>query len=33
MRQVRREINQTMGWCMDCHRERRASVDCYICHR
>lgn len=32
-RQVRREINQTMGWCMDCHRARRASVDCYICHR
>jgi hypothetical protein len=33
MRQVRREINQSMGWCMDCHRERQASVDCYICHR
>src|ERR1044072_8566408 len=30
---VRREINQTMGWCIDCHRARRASVDCYVCHR
>lgn len=32
-RQVRREVDQTMGWCIDCHRERAASVDCYICHR
>ena len=30
---VRREINQTMGWCMDCHRARQASIDCYVCHR
>jgi hypothetical protein len=30
---LRREIKQTMGWCMDCHRARGASVDCYICHR
>jgi cytochrome c553 len=30
---VRREINQTMGWCVDCHRARRASADCYVCHR
>src|SRR5262249_21790746 len=33
MHRVRREVNQTMGWCIDCHRERRVSVDCYICHR
>lgn len=31
--QLRREIKQTMGWCMDCHRARNASLDCYICHR
>lgn len=30
---LRREINQTMGWCMDCHRSRQASIDCYVCHR
>jgi len=30
---VRREVNQTMGWCIDCHRQRNVSVDCYICHR
>lgn len=30
---LRREVKQTMGWCMDCHVARRVSVDCYICHR
>jgi hypothetical protein len=30
---VRREVNQTMGWCINCHRAKQASVDCYICHR
>ncbi|HMG35168.1 MAG TPA: cytochrome c3 family protein [Blastocatellia bacterium] len=30
---VRREVDQTMGWCIDCHRSRNASVDCYTCHR
>jgi Cytochrome c7 and related cytochrome c len=30
---LRREVNQSMGWCIDCHRARQASVDCYACHR
>jgi hypothetical protein len=33
MHRVRREVDQTMGWCIDCHRARSASVDCYVCHR
>jgi len=33
MHRVRREVDQTMGWCMDCHRSRSVSVDCYVCHR
>lgn len=33
MHRVRREVNQTMGWCVDCHRSRSVSVDCYVCHR
>jgi hypothetical protein len=33
MSRVRREVNQTMGWCIACHQKRGASVDCYICHR
>jgi hypothetical protein len=30
---VRREVNQTMGWCIDCHKKQQASIDCYVCHR
>ncbi|HKP85233.1 MAG TPA: cytochrome c3 family protein [Blastocatellia bacterium] len=33
MRRVRREVNQSMGWCVDCHRQRNVSTDCYVCHR
>lgn len=33
MRRVRREVNQSMGWCVNCHRGRGASVDCTACHR
>ncbi len=22
-----------MAWCVDCHRQNNASVDCYTCHR
>lgn len=33
MHRMRRAVNQTMGWCIECHRQRRVSVDCYICHR
>jgi hypothetical protein len=21
-----------MGWCVDCHRQNEASVDCTVCH-
>ncbi|HLG15842.1 MAG TPA: cytochrome c3 family protein [Blastocatellia bacterium] len=33
MTRVRREVDHTMGWCLDCHRQREVSVDCYVCHR
>lgn len=33
MHRVRREVDQTMGWCIDCHRARSVSIDCYVCHR
>jgi len=33
MHQVKREVNQDMGWCVACHRAQRVSVDCYVCHR
>src|SRR5215467_2792449 len=33
MHQVKREVNQNMGWCVSCHRAQNVSIDCYICHR
>jgi hypothetical protein len=33
MRRLSREVNQTMGWCIDCHKQQQASIDCYVCHR
>jgi hypothetical protein len=31
--QIKREVEHTMGWCIDCHRSKGASIDCYACHR
>jgi hypothetical protein len=33
MQVMRREVKHTMGSCLDCHRARNASIDCYVCHR
>ena len=27
-----REVDHTMGFCMDCHRRKSASTDCITCH-
>jgi len=27
-----RTVNLTMGYCLDCHRARKASIDCVTCH-
>jgi hypothetical protein len=27
-----RVVDLTMGYCIDCHQERQASVDCLTCH-
>jgi len=29
---VERVTSMKMGWCIDCHREQGASIDCYTCH-
>lgn len=26
-------VQQTMSWCIACHQEKRASVDCNACHK
>ena len=28
-----RHIKLEMAWCVDCHEERQASVDCVTCHK
>lgn len=30
---IRRVRELVMGWCVDCHRSRQVSVDCWVCHR
>ena len=29
---IAKEGNTSMGACMDCHREHKASIDCKFCH-
>lgn len=32
MTQVERVSSMKMGWCISCHRQRGASIDCLVCH-
>jgi hypothetical protein len=32
MEKVERVSSMKMGWCISCHRERGASIDCLTCH-
>jgi hypothetical protein len=27
-----RAVNLTMGFCLDCHKQKKASIDCITCH-
>ncbi len=29
---VERVSSMKMGWCLDCHREKGTSIDCWTCH-
>ncbi len=33
MEVVERVSSMKMGWCVSCHRDKGASIDCYVCHR
>jgi hypothetical protein len=33
VRHTPRAPSYEMGWCLACHRERRASQDCWTCHK
>ncbi|WP_303721737.1 cytochrome c3 family protein [Malonomonas rubra] len=32
MTQVQRVASLNMGWCLNCHRENQAGIDCWTCH-
>jgi len=32
MEVVERVSSMKMGWCIDCHRQKGASIDCSVCH-
>jgi hypothetical protein len=32
MERVDRAASLKMGWCLDCHRRHKASIDCWACH-
>jgi len=33
MERVRQHSTLLMGWCVNCHRERKATLDCGACHQ
>jgi hypothetical protein len=30
---VHRDREPTMGWCLECHRQKQASIECLRCHK
>lgn len=32
MERISRKASLKMGWCLGCHRQHKASIDCWICH-
>jgi hypothetical protein len=33
MDRIRQVTPLTMGWCVECHRQQKASTNCWTCHR
>jgi len=32
MKEIKQVPSLRMGWCIDCHKERKARIDCAVCH-
>ena len=32
MERITRKASLKMGWCLECHRKHKASIDCWVCH-
>lgn len=33
MDRITRTVGLRMGWCLNCHRQHKASIDCWTCHK
>ncbi len=33
MQRITRSVKIRMGWCLNCHRQHKASIDCWTCHK
>lgn len=33
MERVRKVSSLSMGWCLECHKAKEASLDCLVCHK
>jgi len=33
MERITRSVKIKMGWCLNCHRRHKASIDCWTCHK
>jgi hypothetical protein len=33
MERITRSVKLEMGWCLNCHRQHKASIDCWTCHK
>ena len=33
MERITRSIKIEMGWCLSCHKQHKASIDCWTCHK
>jgi hypothetical protein len=33
MERITRSVSLKMGWCLNCHRQHKASIDCWTCHK
>jgi cytochrome c7-like protein len=33
MQRITRSIKIKMGWCLGCHKQHKASIDCWTCHK
>ncbi len=33
MQRITRSVKIKMGWCLNCHKQHKASIDCWTCHK